>query len=548
MAPVRRAAVSHHGVGRGHELRDALRRLRRRGVHRDVHGRSVAGDRRRRDHGDHVPDRDAAADESHDPVRATQVLVDAARRSSLSWVLLWSGREFFGPEVQRHLDLGSLALAPLFLPRPDRQRRPAHQPAEGGVRARDGVDVRPSWTWWAQSLFEGLALALAWKVVAVGAPRRHLLASGRPGSADATPPPTPPKMWWCTPYQWRTRAGRRTRRASFRCTPFRPTSGHRCRPRSPGRSGWAAIDVAAAHPVAAHAAERWLTTMVGDGTSTRPTLALPASVNIDPGWSHGRGWVRRRSDSWFVCRGRGSCAVRRSDPGQPRDVPVRTRPGAGSISHPVASTIRSSSEQHRHRRQSKIHSVWTTSSPDDPSTERRTGPGSTSSNVNRPRSSVCVSATESPDRELDGHLGRRDQLADDAALTVLDHHHLDLDAWRLERHLARRGFAATPVSSLAESNTSSASSASIVRHVNAALAPARTCSGTGSARSDGVAERRDPLVVGSFVHDSFFAVHDCFFSWLPASPGISRRRRSRQRARVGPMLPIGRPRISAIVS
>ena len=63
--------------------------------------------------------------------------------SSLSWVLLWSGREFFGPEVQRHLDLGSLALTPLFLPgliANDVQRT---SPRKVVMGARDGVDVRP---------------------------------------------------------------------------------------------------------------------------------------------------------------------------------------------------------------------------------------------------------------------------------------------------------------------------------------------------------------------------------------------------------------------
>ena len=42
-------------------------------------------------------------------------------------------------------------------------------------------------------------------------------------------------------------------------------------------------------PVAAHAAERWLTAIVGDGTVEVPALALPAAGPIDTGWSPRRG-------------------------------------------------------------------------------------------------------------------------------------------------------------------------------------------------------------------------------------------------------------------
>ena len=111
--------------------------------------------------------------------------------SSLSWVLLWSGREFFGPEVQHHLDLGSLALTPLFLPgliANDAQRTSPRKVVLGLAMASTFV---LSWTWWAQSLFEGLALALAWKVVAVAAFgaifwRQVVPVRGRNTAADTT--------------------------------------------------------------------------------------------------------------------------------------------------------------------------------------------------------------------------------------------------------------------------------------------------------------------------------------------------------------------------
>ena len=138
--------------------------------------------------------------------------------SSLSWLLLWSGREFFGPEVQRHLDLGSLALAPLFLPgliANDAQRTSPRKVVLGFAMASTFV---LTWTWWAQSLFEGLALALAWKVLAVAA-----LAAIFWRQVDPGPP---------------------TRRRGDRACRGRPGAHARNRPR-PGsrrRSGWAATD------------------------------------------------------------------------------------------------------------------------------------------------------------------------------------------------------------------------------------------------------------------------------------------------------------------
>ncbi len=199
--------------------------------------------------------------------------------SSLSWVLLWSGREFFGPEVQRHLDLGSLALTPLFLPgliANDVQRTSPRKVVLGVAMASTFV---LTWTWWAQSLFEGLALALGVEGGRRRRLRRHLLASSRPGART----------------QHRRRHGgsrHRARRTSGRSGARR--SGARVGPPLPtavagafGMGGYRRW--AAAHPVAAQAAERWLTTIVGDGTVGVPALALPAAGPIDTGWSPRRG-------------------------------------------------------------------------------------------------------------------------------------------------------------------------------------------------------------------------------------------------------------------
>jgi poly-gamma-glutamate biosynthesis protein PgsC/CapC len=193
--------------------------------------------------------------------------------SSLSWVLLWSGREFFGPEVQRHLDLGSLALTPLFLPgllANDVQRTSPRKVVLGVAMASTFV---LTWTWWAQSLFEGLALALVWKVVAVAAFgaifwRQVVPVRGR-NTADDT-------------------AGAAIVDVVPAAVPVRvappPAIGVAAAFGMGGYRRWAA-----AHPVAAQAAERWLTTLVGDGTVGVPALALPAVGPIDTGWSPRRG-------------------------------------------------------------------------------------------------------------------------------------------------------------------------------------------------------------------------------------------------------------------
>ena len=96
----------------------------------------------------------------------------------------------------------------------------------------------------------------------------------------------------------------------------------------------------------------------------------------------------------------------------------------------------------------------------------------------------------------------------------------------------------TPASSVAESKTSSASSWSMVRHVEAARAASIDVLGNGVRHAQRPPEQLEQFVVVPS-HDS---------SSLGSTPaGNSRRNRSRQRARVGPMLPIGRPSMSAMV-
>ena len=196
--------------------------------------------------------------------------------SSLSWVLLWSGREFFGPEVQRHLDLGSLALTPLFLPgliANDVQRTSPRKVVMGVALASTFVI---SWTWWAQSLFEGLALAMVWKVTAVAALgaifwRQVVPVRGR-RTADDSVHVTAHDVVHVVP------AAVPVRVAAPLPTGVAAAFG------MGGYRRWAA-----AHPVAAQAAERWLTAIVGDGTVGVPSLALPAAGPIDTGWSPRRG-------------------------------------------------------------------------------------------------------------------------------------------------------------------------------------------------------------------------------------------------------------------
>ena len=194
--------------------------------------------------------------------------------SSLSWVLLWSGREFFGPEVQHHLDLGSLALTPLFLPgllANDAQRTSPRKVVLGVAMASTFV---LTWTWWAQSLFEGLALATRVEGGRRRRLRRHLLASGGPRARTqhrrrhVRQPPS------STSYQW-----------PFRCR----VADRRWRPGSRRRLEWAAIGdgrpptrLPLRPP---NAGSRRSSATVPSGFP----LALSAAGPIDTGWSPRRG-------------------------------------------------------------------------------------------------------------------------------------------------------------------------------------------------------------------------------------------------------------------
>ena len=250
--------------------------------------------------------------------------------SSLSWLLLWSGREFFGPEVQRHLDLGSLALAPLFLPgliANDAQRTSPRKVVLGFAMASTFV---LTWTWWAQSLFEGLALALAWKVVAVGALGaifwRQVIPVRRTETTDA-----------CRdrgrggPGALRTTVGRRGRDGVR--DGWLPTLGRCPSGRCPRRRALAHGDGRRWHRGAPDARRS------GRGEH-RPRLV-----------TRPRARARRRSSS---CRTSALAArsrdPRRAHPVEPRDLPVRTRTAPGTpFPPPAASTIRASSEQDPHR-------------------------------------------------------------------------------------------------------------------------------------------------------------------------------------------------------
>lgn len=87
--------------------------------------------------------------------------------ASLSWMLLWVGGEIFGIGVQRHMDIGSLALIPLIVPgllANDAQRT-------SPMRVLGGLSLATAFvltmTWWLESLVERRPLDLGWKVAAV---------------------------------------------------------------------------------------------------------------------------------------------------------------------------------------------------------------------------------------------------------------------------------------------------------------------------------------------------------------------------------------------
>ena len=72
-----------------------------------------------------------------------------------------------------------------------------------------------------------------------------------------------------------------------------------------------------------------------------------------------------------------------------------------------------------------------------PATVIRTGPAGTPSNVNRPKRSACCSRARSGALQPDDRIPGRDELADQSPRVRIGDHHLDLQARRLERQLAR---------------------------------------------------------------------------------------------------------------
>jgi poly-gamma-glutamate biosynthesis protein PgsC/CapC len=169
--------------------------------------------------------------------------------SSLAWSLLWMGAELFDSALQSHLDLGSLALTPLFVPgllANDMQRTSPRRVLFGLAFATTFV---LSTTWWVQSLFEGLELPLFWKLISLGSFAaifwRQFVPAHTPVPARMPAPKHAPA----------TTSSIIATAATF------------------GRSGylrWAAI-----HRDAADAAERWLTSILGEPL----TPALAPAVN-----------------------------------------------------------------------------------------------------------------------------------------------------------------------------------------------------------------------------------------------------------------------------
>ncbi|MGH9132443.1 MAG: poly-gamma-glutamate biosynthesis protein PgsC/CapC [Ilumatobacteraceae bacterium] len=230
--------------------------------------------------------------------------------SSLSWLLLWSGREFFGPEAQRHLDLGSLALAPLFLPgliANDAQRTSPRKVLLGFAMASTFVVTV---TWWVQSLFEGLALALVWKIVAVGAFvaifwRQLVPVRGRETAGAPSPAPI-------------AAAGHVAAHVAAQVVTIGPAvtlafgmGGYR---------RWAA-----AHPAAAHAADRWLSAVIGESAPPLPAIALPAPATVERSHGHelGAPIIQRLKSSAIAAR---SSAPTATLPRATVKLPVRHRP------------------------------------------------------------------------------------------------------------------------------------------------------------------------------------------------------------------------------
>ena len=200
---------------------------------------------------------------------------------------------------------------------------------------------------------------------------------------------------------------------------------------------------------------------------------------------------------------------------------------------PVATCSSSFSGPYR-----RTHSVVTRWRPFSSTTTSLTGPGATAAKVKRPSRSLCSSITVSSVTSCTVHspggmswpTTRRE--VSSATMTSISTPGERKVSWRAVFSLR------TPAVSTAESNTISASSSSIVRQVQAALAPVDDAVGHGLGGSQGAADEGEQLVVvGGHGRPALGSIPG----------GRSRRRRSRQRARVGPMLPIGRPSISAIV-
>lgn len=222
--------------------------------------------------------------------------------SSLSWCLLWMGKELFDSSMQQHLDLGSLALTPLFIPgllANDTQRTGPRHVLFGVALAGSFVLAT---TWWVQSLFEDLPLHIGWKVLSVASfaaifwrqfvPTREAKRAQLGTSAVANPAPVVV--------------------AGF------------------GQAGferWAAM-----HRDAADAADHWLATLLGEPEAPPSSeIGAPAPVEAAPE----RLTVRARRAAMQV----------RSNESTAAGLPVRKRParqGGGefdAISTGIAATV-----------------------------------------------------------------------------------------------------------------------------------------------------------------------------------------------------------------
>jgi poly-gamma-glutamate biosynthesis protein PgsC/CapC len=171
--------------------------------------------------------------------------------ASMSWALLWIGREIFAVGVQTHMDLGSLALTPLIVPgllANDAQRTSPLKVAAGTTLATTFV---LSTTWSIQSTVEHRHLDLGWRITAIltgalifGRPLYTKL-KGRATRAAAAVPELAAAAAHAVPV----------------LPPMEPSLGS-------GYHGWASL-----HRDAAEAAERWLASILGEG----PVLAVAAA-------------------------------------------------------------------------------------------------------------------------------------------------------------------------------------------------------------------------------------------------------------------------------